>query len=327
MDNNGFGNRIRHKHKTLAAIFTMKRIQLLIFFCLLSCSPIDSGQQSPTAVSDNDIGTSLICEVVQHHKNDSLNFHISKTIEYLENGKVAKEVFKGSEESVDGEYFYYYKDTLLMQRRFVDSNHDSTATIYNYDANGKLTWEVHFDYKKRLKTDALKDSDVTTADDYEELKTWAITSKIHYKYDGFGRKIEYYAPAKHWDSQNRYTWSYDQTGRISEHKSYDNDELIWTELYTYSGDTIQFTRTWNDSERISKVLIRLDENGRVIDEQTTNGNGDFINRTKSEYYEDGRIKTNISVDKKGTPITTKKYTYVKTAANKKFMPAAGDVQV
>lgn len=292
----------------------MKRIQFLVLASLFNCSQSDKVQQPPSPISNNS-RTDMICEVILYYKDDSLNSHISKTIEYLENGKVSKEVFDGSDESVNGLYFYYYRDTLLLQERFVDSNQDSTATIYSYDTSGNLMREVHFDYKKRLKPNALKVTDIVNENDYEEEKTWAMTSEVHYKYDDLGKKIESYVPLEHWDSQTRLTWSYDQHGKIREHKSYSHDTLIWTELYSYKEDTIEFTRTWNNSTHVSKILIRLDNNGRFIDELTTDGDDNFINRSKYEYYEDGRIKTRISVDENEAPITTKKYRYVKTPAN------------
>jgi hypothetical protein len=257
----------------------------------------------------------MTCTVYQYIKSDSTNPTVAKSIDYSRNGRIVTELFNDYM-GYDGIYQYYYQDTLLVKRKYAADNLDSTQTIYTYDYEGKIISEVHYRYEKRLRLDRESKGDIVSEDDYDKEKSWAKSSEIKYTYDSRDRKIEYYAPSIHWDDQNRYTWSYNESGQIKEHCSYKHDKLIWKEEYKYSGNTMSIKRTWIDSGDFSQITQKLDKNNRMPEEITLDEKGQFVNKTKHEYGDDGLIKKKATYDTDGNPITTYIYVYVKLPPHK-----------
>ena len=275
------------------------------------------------------------CEIYQFAGTDSSNIALTKVIKYDETERVVSEEYIGFKESsaesyLDATYFYFYQDSLLISRTSIDRNNDSTKVIFKYTKNQLLKTATHYEFARWMKKDVDKgigkpDGDIVTEDDYEDNRTWKTTSIINYKYDNKGNKIEYYAPKLHWGSQNRYTWKYDNQNRVIEHCSYENKEIIWKEIYTYSNNNYEFTRTWYDYKGNPthlqkkgkgywpqyKFKYKLDDQNRIIEEIVTNENEEMLSRTTSEYNEWGMIAKTVKYNQNNAPDMTHIYKYKK----------------
>lgn len=294
----------------------------------------DSLRVNPPMVDyDRDLEITSTCEVYQYTGEKRINGTVTKTIEYYGNGKIASERLEGFKPSRisrygDAIHYYDYKDTLLVQKRSLLENGDSTKTVFTYDENGQLIKETHYLFSRRLRADVDKGFGrpggcIIDAEDYEKERSWYIRSVIQYKYDSFGRKTEYYAPSIHWGSQNRYTWSYNDSGKIQEHRSFDDDELIWIEEFSYSDTHYRYTRTWYDYYGTPKHLkeksweytaqithtFTLDDQGRVIEDSTTNEKNEFLGKTTTEYNPDGSVAEVVKYDSDGLREMTHVYEY------------------
>jgi YD repeat-containing protein len=286
---------------------------------VIGCSTNGEKNNSPPFVKADMNIINMTCTVYQYNGADSVNQVVAKSIDYCMNGEIATETFNDYM-GYDGKYLYYYHDTLLVKRKYVSDNQDSTQTVYMYDSKVRLISEEHYGHERRLRTDIERQGDIVSEEDYEKEKSWAMTSQIKYTYDSLDRKIEYYAPSMHWDNQNRYTWTYNDEGRIKEHRSYDNDKLIWTEEFSYAKNTIRFKRTWFGSGDFSQVTQKLNDNGKLTEENITDEKGEFVSKTRYKYNDDGLIARSVDYDKDDNPITTNIYVYNKTAANTVHKP-------
>ncbi|SMB92352.1 hypothetical protein SAMN00120144_2137 [Hymenobacter roseosalivarius DSM 11622] len=110
-----------------------------------------------------------------------------------------------------------------------------------------------FTWERRLKQDTTKGLGSpggceVDEEDYEPHKTWAKTSEVTYTYDEHGRRTLYEAKELYPGTQNRFTWSYDDQGRVVAYSSYDGPRLIWVEYFTYFPDSYCRTRTWYQAD-------------------------------------------------------------------------------
>lgn len=329
----------------------MNRIIYLLTILLISCSSIkndidekpeistiekDSLRVTPPLVDyDNGLDITNRCNVYQYIQKDSLNKNIAKKIEYYSNGKIAKDKYTGYKTSTyisnsDATYLYDYKDGLKIQKRMIKDNKVLSKTILHYNKKSQLIKEVRYNLERRMRSDVYKgitspDGCIVTDEDYEKKPSWKIESIIHYQYDSSGRKTEYYAPSVHWSSQNRYTWTYNNYGKILEYRSYEHDRLIWVQKYSYSDTNYQYTLTWYDREGQPKHLkekkheytpqkthyFKLDKNGSVIEESVTTEKNEILNRTTTQYNEDGLIAKVVRYNKENNPEVTHLYEYLK----------------
>ena len=168
----------------------------------------------------------------------------------------------------------------------------------------------HFIFKKRIRPEIIEKQREATdwiisETDYEENRSWDKISEIDFFYDSIGRKTQYYAPDLHWDNQNKYKWLYDEKGNIKIKESWNHNELIWTENYTYENNEYSYTRTWNDKEYQIKLkfLVFTNEKGEKIKELTLR-NENIQNKRTFEYYDNGMLKKKIVFDENNEPLIT-----------------------
>lgn len=273
------------------------------------------------------------CKVFQYAGIDSLNKKLVSEEFYNSKGQLTSYYYKGYQESssvsnTDSKYLNFYRDTLLVLSTSIDEDKDSSKTIYYYNTSGQKIKEEHFDYKRRLKKDSDKGLGrpggcIVTDKDYEKNKTWEKTSEINFTYDSNGNKVLYDATKLHWDSQNKYTWTYDDKHRIIEHSSFDNNKLIWTERFEYFNNGYKFTRTWYDYDGTPKQLkeksweywpqytftYKLNANGQLIEVKVMTEKGELTSSETIFYNSSGKIIKNTKFDSKGQPDITHIYLY------------------
>lgn len=254
------------------------------------------------------------CDVYQYKDNKRADKTIVLTQTYNSAGKIVSEVYKGHGQdmhigSIDATYTYFYNDTFLIKRICADYHGDSTKTFYNYNNKGQLeSWEYYTDNEPyNWNTD--------------KPKHWEKKSEVFFTYDEYGRKTVYDATKLHYSSQNKYTWAYDNQGRLLSHKSYDTDELLSSEDYTYFDGGYSYTRIWYDSEGSPKRLLPeattsvytftflTNADGRVVKETTKNQKGDLINSATITYNKAGKIKKKVFYDGKNKTRLTHLYVY------------------
>lgn len=281
----------------------MKQVIIFIFL-LISCSQKETVFKTnriepPIIEFDKNLNVSFDGKEYFYYNTDSSKRNLLKTTEYYSKDKLATETHNlTSSETQKGTKFHYdYKDSLLVQLRSIDVNNDSSKVLYFYDEKKQLARREHYNFKKRLLPETIekfkKTSDLLLSDDdYEEKRTWDKISEIHFKYDLSGKKIEYNAPDLHWDRQNRYTWSYNENGKILTHKSFDKNRLIWTENYTYNNEGYKFVRKW-DQESENKTHyeyhFRITNKGREIEKLRIENGIKLKTKTISKFNEMGLI--------------------------------------
>ena len=146
---------------------------------------------------------------------------------------------------------------------------------------------------------------IITEKDYEKNRTWDKVSGIKFTYDSIGQKTEYYAPDLHWDNQNKYKWLYDKVGNLIKKESWNNQELIWSENYSYKNNEYSYNRIWNDKEyqKDLEFIVYKNGKGEKIKELTLR-NENIQNKRTFEYYDNGMLKKKIVFDENNEPLIT-----------------------
>ncbi|PIQ19305.1 MAG: hypothetical protein COW66_01630 [Flavobacteriaceae bacterium CG18_big_fil_WC_8_21_14_2_50_34_36] len=301
--------------------FKMKKLILLLLFfssCLNEKETKTPERISPPTIEYNkDLKPKIIVEEFYFHGADSSELNLQRVIEYYSKKRIATEshLLTSSTTQEGLIYFYDYQDTTLVQKRTVDKRGDSTKVTFDYNETNQLIKREHFTFTRRLRPEIIEKQKesadwLISESDYEENRSWDKISEIEFSYDSIGRKIKYYAPNLHWDNQNKYKWLYDEEGNIQMKQSWNNDELIWTEHYTYDNNEVHYTRVWKDKDfqKDLEFLIFMNKNGQKIKELTLK-NGNVQNKRTFEYYANGMLKKKIVYGENDEPLTT--YIYKK----------------
>ncbi len=281
------------------------KIKIVLFFLLIS--GLCKGQ------------TFSKLDVYQFIGNDSLQKTIALRQTFNTSGQLTSETYNGYKRNLadgpsDGSYFYYYKDTLLIKRIFVDNKKDSTKMLCHYNNKNQLTKQEHFTFNKNIHKGIVKS---------EETKSWEKTSEINYSYDEQGREILYDATKLHFTSQNKYTWKYDSLGRISQYCSFADEQLIWIKDYSYFIDGYKITRTWYDYDGNPTHLktknweytpqntytFYLDKKGRVLKEVISTEKNEKVSTESTFYNSSGQISRTVYLDEKTMSQITHIYIY------------------
>lgn len=284
----------------------MNRIIIIFLVIFASCSDKKEFEK-PTRISpsiiefDKNLTPTISYKKYYFHGKDSSELNLQKITEYYSNNQIASEshLLTSSFTEKGRKIFYDYKDSLLVQKRTVNDKKDSIKVIYLYNKKNQLVKRKHFTFKKRFRPEIIEkqkeSSDwLGSENDYEKNRSWDKISEIDFSYDSIGRKIEYYAPDLHWDSQNKYKWFYDAKGDISIKQSWNNDKLIWTENYSYTNNGYSYTRNWNNKNYQSDLKFYVYKNtlGEKIKEVTLRNDSIQSSRTY-KYYKNGMLKRKI----------------------------------
>lgn len=273
------------------------------------------------------------CDVYQFAGTDSSHKKIALKQTFNAQWQLTSQTYTGYKNTAvqgtsDGTYFYFYRDTLLVQRTFIDEGEDSTKALYSYNQQSQLVKTEHFTFQKRLRKNADKGLGrpggcIVTEKDYEKERSWKQTSVINYSYNTAGQVVLYDATQLHFSSQNRYTWAYDSLGRIAKHSSFDNNRRLSADEYHYFDGGYSFVQTWYDYDGNPKQLkteaweyspvythtFTTDSKGRVLKEVVTTEKGETLSTETTAYNADGRISRTVYYNGKGEPEITHIYVY------------------
>ncbi|WP_438422837.1 hypothetical protein [Aquimarina macrocephali] len=236
------------------------------------------------------------------HGKDSSNLNLQKITEFYSDNQIASEshLLTSSNTEKGRKIFYDYKDSLLVQKRTVNEKKDSTKVVYFYNNENQLVKRKHFTFKKRLRPEIIEKQKESTdliinEGDYEKNRSWDKISEIDFLYDSIGRKIQYYAPNLYWDSQNKYKWIYGEKGNIKIKQSWNHNELIWTENYSYEKNNFSYTRTWSneDYQKELKFYVHKNKLGQKVKEITIKNDSIQHSEKTYEYYKNGIIKRKV----------------------------------
>ena len=296
----------------------MNRLIIIIFLIFISCSNKKKFEKpiriSPSIVEfEKNKIPKITLKKYYFHGKDSSELNLQEITEFYSENQIATEshLLTSSETQKDWKSFYDYNNSLLVQKRTINVKNDSTKVLYFYNSKNQLVKRKHFTFKKRLSPQFIEKSMnmsncIITEKDYEKNRTWDKLSEIEFKYDSIGRKTEYYAPNLHWDSQNRYKWFYDKDGNIITEESWDNEELIWTENYSYGNNEYSYNRIWNDDieyQKDLKFIVFKNEKGEIIKELTLR-NENIQNKRTFKYYDNGMLKKKTVFGENNEPLIT-----------------------
>lgn len=269
------------------------------------------------------------CTVFQYSGNDSLKKHIARIQIYNTHGLIEMETYTNYKTSInggyrDGTYHYYYMDTLLYKRVFIDDNQDTLKTLYLYNEKNQIIKEEYFESKKELRKDASKGC-VHFEKDFELFRTWMKISEVNYTYDEKGRKVKKV-------EENNYTrvWEYDSISRIKLEMGYSGNQLSYMEKYLYFKDSFKFSTIQYDSDGNPKPALYsdiffqpiftttnyLNTKGQIIKTETTTEKNIIIGNEITEYYSNGKIRKTIHttidkhyLDSNSSPVITHIFEY------------------
>ncbi len=274
-------------------------------------------------------------KVLQYQGNDSLNTKIVKVVNFNSDSLIIYEEYRSYKSTpangtTDVDETNFYNDTLLVKTLKYYPNIpngiccDSSKMEFFYNDKNLLEKRIAYDYKRVLKK-GLPFKDNLTSDDFEKERQWKLSSETFYSYDSLGRKTEYDAPEKHWSSQNRFVWTYDNQNRIKQEKSFNDERLIWTKDYEYQDNSYKYTLTWYDYEGNPEHLkdksksweytpqktyaYKLNKTGQETEELVTTETGEFISKLTTEYDNQNRIAKTTKYLEKDKPIMTHIYVY------------------
>lgn len=223
--------------------------------------------------------------------------------------------------------YHYVNDQLLLESTKYEDG-DSMIIKYHYNDHGLMLKKQFDDYEYRLKPDIDKGYGrpggcIVEQEDYESERTWAIKSIIHFEYDSLDRQNSYFAPNIHWNSQNRYLWTYDTLNRIKTHTSLENDRIIWKETYHYDSLSFWYNRVWYNDDGSPKDTLTnrhdytpvytfyflLNDSGEVLKEFRINENGDSTLKKVNFYRPDGKLDYATFYKEDGTAWMSQLYKY------------------
>ncbi|WGH76174.1 hypothetical protein P8625_03120 [Tenacibaculum tangerinum] len=301
----------------------MNRIIIIFLVIFTSCSDKKEFEKpiriSPPIIEfDKGRIPKIALKEYYFHENDSSKLNLQKITKFYSVNQIASEshLLTSSSTEKGRKIFYDYKDSLLVQKRTVNEKKDSTKVVYSYNNRNQLIKREYFTFKKRLRPEIIEKQRESTdciisETDYEENRSWDKISEIDFSYDSIDRKTQYYAPNLHWDNQNKYKWFYDEKGNIKIKESWNHNELIWTENYSYENNEYSFTRNWNneDTQKEFKFFVYKNKFGQKIKEVTMKNDSIQQSKKTYEYYKNGMIKRKVVYGESDKRLTT--YIYKK----------------
>jgi hypothetical protein len=293
-------------------------LKLICFIILLSGLQISIAQQFNQ------------CLVYQFTGTDSSKKHLALAKTYNSRGQLISEEYTGYrrnavEGNADGIWQYYYQDTILVKRLFVNKDYksgDTLLTYLYYDSHNLLIREEEFECERRLMAGVDKGYGrpggcIVLESDLDKNRTWKQTGQMIYTYNDDGNIIM---------SSDQYfihTWGYDSVKRVSRELSYEGVKLFWVKDYTYFPNGYAYTTIHYGSDGkpekpdysnnvfspVYTVTCYLNSNGKIIKEETTTEKGLNMGTELTLYNDAGQVTKTEYHDKKGKPEITHIYEY------------------
>lgn len=183
--------------------------------------------------------------------------------------------------------FYYYNDTLLVR-------------IEAFELKRRVRKDLDKGYGRR-------DGCIITDKDLDKDPTWKLTNIKLYNYDSLGRSQSFESPVPN-SSHNRYEYEYDEEGRKVAERSYDQNRLIHTTYFEYTGNQVISVLKWDKNKYGGTKRIKTyNEQGKLVSESTIQGYKEWTD--KYYYDENGRLKRFVAYDAKGEISLTHIYSY------------------
>ncbi len=202
--------------------------------------------------------------------------------EYNKVGKLSVLTSYYNESSMKGEVtktFYYYSDTILIAME-------------------------RYSFEKRIRSDVDKGEGrpggcIILPGDYEKERTWKLEQQVKYERNNVTNTSSYSTVSN--TSQNGWEYTYDEKGRMATKQSMDGNRIVYTEYFTYKGDTVFSDLVWNNSEwsGTKRAKVYSGKTKKIVAEFITQGDKTWIKRywyddkdriTRYQYYNvDGSI--------------------------------------
>ena len=301
----------------------MNRLIIIFLVFLMSCSNEKKFEKQVEIIPPKiefDKGRNPIFTIKEYyfHGKDSSKLNLQKISKFHSENEIASEshLLTSTNTETGRKIFYDYRGKLLVQKRTINSKKDSTKTLYFYNSKNQLIKREQFYFQKKLRPEVIgkfrnSDNISFSEKDFEKKRSWDKSSEIYFSYDSIGQKTEYYAPKFHWDNQNKYKWFYDQKGNIITKQSWNHNELIWTESYSYKENDYSFTRVWNneDYQKEFKFYVFKNKYGQKIKEITMKNDSIQVSKKTYQYYRNGMKKRKDIYGENNERLTT--YIYKK----------------
>lgn len=272
------------------------RFLLLISLVFVSCKKKSNG---------------LNYKVYQYQKNDSSNYHLTKTAIFNKKGLIEYEkcidyFTDGFIRQGDEEIIYYYNDTLLtkiIKKHINYYRKDSSRIEHLYDNKGVLVQKIFYEHYKPFKEGRI--GCFVDSSDFEKNYIWKIIYHEHFKYKNkrlFEKRIPDFV-----NRETKYQFEYDKEERIIKENYYDNDELVSEKIYKYveNGYDLNSKGNWNGFE---KYRFIKDKKGNIIQE-SKDWRGTQMYRIERKYNINNKLILERSYDRENKLELTSKYIY------------------
>lgn len=225
------------------------------------------------------------------------------TISYNDAGVASyqKYIKSDSDYYLDETWAYYPNGTLAAHQYDLWGNeYGSDYYAVEYDQNGIVSMFSDSQYRKDLYTGDLNARTVTSMENYSDA--WETTKIRSHKYDNTFGALTEYSIAAEYDDTEKYVIAYDEFGRVTSIKCYDEGNgdasdsspiipksvsadtewsLEWSETYTYANDEVYSVgNSWHDvlgfdgpvvtcvyqdeySETTSSIIFNRDSSGKI----------------------------------------------------------------
>jgi hypothetical protein len=146
-------------------------------------------------------------------------------------------------------------------------------TYQNFYKNEKLIKTIVFTWQKKKKYIADYETDYTYNSKGFLIQkrtincsTKRLVNEINYQYDSIGNKIKTTIIDGYFVGTTTLKWSYDNLSKMNSYQQYNNNDLSWEWVYTYT-DTSRtgiFNTHYKDDKNYSSIEIVKYNNGRPI---------------------------------------------------------------
>ena len=171
---------------------------------------------------------------------------------------------------------------------FGNDNRSSSEDYYEYDENGRLTKEIHYDSYNKLDDWSEKEYDIAgnlIKDAYYD-GDGSLERYTTFEYDNQGSIIK----EAYYNGDNNlsvsYVYEYDEQGNLIKSEHYDSDDVLFEiELYEYdsSGNKTMYSRCYADGSNPYREEYTYDVEGNNTKIITYGSKGQLLKRYEYEY--------------------------------------------
>lgn len=294
--------------------FFMRRFSLLIAFSVIAAV----------------LCAQSTCEVWQWLGTDSANKILAKTERYNSRGQLVAERITGFQRellfpAMNYETYLQYSDTLLKTWNSV-ADRDSSRIENAYDSLGRLATYTVYRRNYVLMDTVQSGMFVIDRVSLEPCEgDWKCTGVTSFTYDQHGRMTHRESKWSGTSSGSASRWEYDEQDRKTKEEYYLFGKLHWYYTVAYFDGGYTETYTWyNDKGKVERkpgrkspqymqkktTIVKLDTQGRIVEERDVDQKGKQITRTTTSYNSEGKLERVVYYDEKDTAVLTHVYVYL-----------------